>query len=246
MDKQGLLLCARYSIAPNFLGYCGPDKNQSLIDHLQEDMADKEVSSILLQFETLYPYLKFIATENNISNPFAKKVVEAYWLGNKLLQNAANIDYVDLIDEKLHLEKRMGRKKIIAVKRKITQYRFYPHHSFHVFNIFKRTGHNSSDHTLETMDNCRIGYGKIIQTAKIKNLIVETNPLVIKDGKLQLGKPILKKLKIDYRGKTFFKDYKLGDWVSFHWGFVCDILNDGQLRNLDFYTKQAINFFNKK
>ena len=87
MNKQGLLYCARYSVAPNFYGYCGPDKNASLIDYLKEDKADKEMAHIFSDFDTLIAYLKLISFENKIEDPFDKKVVEAYWIGNQLLHN---------------------------------------------------------------------------------------------------------------------------------------------------------------
>ncbi len=255
MDKQGLLLCARYSVAPNFFGYCGPDKNPSLIDHLKEQIADKEVTSILTEFETLYQYLIFIATENKIPDPFNKRVVEAYWLGNSLLHKASNFDYIALLNEKLSLEKKTGMKKFHTIKRKVLSNHFYPHHSFHVFNIFKRTGHNPSSHTLETMDACRIAFGKIKDQnfrlrqdyggqAKLKTVTVETKPLSFFQNKLSFGKPILKELKIDYKGKSFLHNLKVGDWVSFHWGFVCDILTVQQVRNLNYYTQKSIEYFN--
>lgn len=251
MDKQGLLLCARYSIAPNFFGYCGPDKNLSLIDHLKEQVADNEVSSILSEFETLYQYLIFIATENKIPDPFDRNVVEAYWVGNSLLNKASNFDYVALLKEKLSLENKTGMKKFHTIKRKILTNHFYPHHSFHVFNIFKRTSHDPSSHTLETMDSCRISFGEIKSSTfakasvdKQNSITVETKPLHFFQNKLILGKPILKELKIDYKGKTFLHNLKIGDWVSFHWGFVCDILTEQQVKNLAFYTQKSIDFFN--
>lgn len=242
MDKQGLLLCARYSVAPNFFGYCGPDENPNLVDHLKEQIGDKEIASILAEFDTLYQYLTFIATENKIPDPFNKNVVEAYWLGNSLLHRASNIDYVSLLKEKLSLEDKTGMKKFHTIKRKILSNHFYPHHSFHVFNIFKRTGNDPSNHTLDTMDACRIGWGKIMN----KDAIVETRQLVFKNNTLQLGKPVHKKLQHDYKGKSFLKNLKAGDWVSFHWGFICDVLTREQIKNLEFYTREAINFFNRK
>lgn len=247
MDKQGLLLCAQYSVAPNFFGYCGPDKNLSLIDHLKEQVADKEVFSILSEFETLYQYLIFIATENKIPDPFNRNVVEAYWVGNSLLHKASNFDYIALLNEKLTLESKTGMKKFHSIKKNVLSNHFYPHHSFHVFNIFKRTGHNPSIHTLETMDACRIGWGRIkikSEKLKVKNLLVETKPLIFFQNKLSFGKPILKELKIDYKGKSFLHNLKVGDWVSFHWGFVCDILTTQQVRSLNYYTQKSIEYFN--
>jgi hydrogenase maturation factor len=251
MDKQGLLLCARYSVAPNYYGYCGPDENLSLVDHLKEQVADKEVSSILSEFETLYQYLIFIATENKIQDPFDRTVVEAYWIGNSLLHKASNFDYISLLREKLSIEHTIGMKKFHAIKRKIISNHFYPHHSFHVFNIFKRTGHDPSIHTLDTMDSCRIAFGKIknfdfakAMTNKQKSIVVEYRPLIFIKKKLQFGLPAEKKIKIDYKGKSFLKNLKIGDWVSFHWGFVCDVLTEIKLKNLLYYTQKSIDYFN--
>ncbi len=245
MDKQGLLLCARYSVAPNFFGYCGPDENPSLVDHLKEQVADKEVSSILSEFETLYQYLIFIATENKIRDPFDRNVVEAYWIGNSLLHKASNFDYVSLLHEKLSLEHKTGMRKFQIIRQKVLSNHFYPHHSFHVLNIFKRTGHDPSNHTLETMDACRISFGTLkSQGSNLKTVTVETRPLIFKNDRLQLGTPILKELRTNYKGKTFLNHLKEGDWVSFHWGFVCDVLTDEQVKNLEFYTQRSIFFFN--
>lgn len=245
MNKQGLLLCAKYSVAPNYFGYCGPDENKSLVDHLKENIGDREVQSILSEFETLYLNLTLIAKENKIADVFDKRVVEAYWVGNQLLQNVSSRDYTHLLDEKFNLSKKLGSKNLSKLSHKIQASKIYPHHSFHVFNIFKRTGHDPSFHTLNTMEECRIGLGKVKdQKAKGKSLVVEMKPLIMTGNKLQVGKKIDKRIKIEYRGKTFLKNLKAGDWVSFHWGHVCDVLTQNQVKNLEFYTQRAIDFYN--
>ncbi|PIU75089.1 MAG: hypothetical protein COS76_02660 [Candidatus Portnoybacteria bacterium CG06_land_8_20_14_3_00_39_12] len=238
MDNKGLLLCARYSVAPNYFGYCGPDKNKSLIDHLKENIADSEVTHILKEFETLYSYLQLIAYANKIKDPFDERVVEAYWLGNSFLKNVSTI-YPSFLKEKLLLDKKINYK--------IFSLPVIPHHSFHVFNIFKRTGNINSNHTLETMDECRISWGQVIkyQISKIKYLIITTRNLIINNNKLSLGKILInKKIEIDYKGKSFIKNLKPGDWVSFHWGMVCGKLTERQVKNLEFYTQKAIDFYN--
>lgn len=245
MDSNGLLLCARYSSAPNFFGYCGPEENASLIDHLKEKVADKEVGVILSQFDTLISYLKLISTENKIADPFNQKVVEAYWVGNSLLDNILNKNYSYLLQEKLDLEKKMEIIKFQKIKTKVLFAKFYPHHAFHVFNIFKRTGHVNSNHTIDTMDQCRIAFGKIKSlNSKQKTLAVTSKKLEINKGKLNLTLPKLKQVKYDYKGKSFLQNLKIGNWVSFHWGFVCDVLSPNQIKNLEFYTQKAINFYN--
>lgn len=248
MNKQGLILCAKYAIAPNFFGYCGPVKTQSLIDHLKEEASDNELKNILSDFETLYPYLQFIAWKNKILDPFDRRVVEAYWIGNKLLKPLTLFEYQAFAQEKLFLDKKLSKEELANLKLKIDNVRFLPHHNFHVFNIFKRTGHVVSFHTLQTMDECRISWGKIIKTQnsklKAQSYLVETQKLAEINHRLKLNKQIFKTVKLDYRGKSFIKNLKVGDWISFHWGFVCDVLTKKQVKNLEFYTKQAINFFN--
>lgn len=244
MDENGLLLCSRYAVAPNFFGYCGPDENASLVDHLNEKVADTEVSAILSQFETLFPYLKLISKENNIPDLFNEKVVEAYWIGNKLLDSISNRNYSYLLTEKLDLEKKMGTAKFQKVRSKVLTSKFYPHHAFHVFNIFKRTGHVNSNHTINTMNSCRIGWGKISIKPQHLKVNVETKELTINGQQLSLGKPTIKELKIDYKSKSFIKNLNIGDWVSFHWGFVCDVLSKHQVSNLVNYTQRAINYYN--
>lgn len=254
MDSQGLLLCAKYSSAPNFFGYCGPPKNSTLLDHLRAKIGDKEVENILSQFGTLYLNLKLIAFENKIKDPFDRRVVEAYWIGNNLLNNIQSLNYVALLDEKFKLEMKIGRDKFSRLKYKFLSNQTLPHHSFHVFNIFKRTGNEIINHTLETMDSCRIGWGKIIEIpilnfkfsfkSKILKIKIKTKQLTISNQQLSLNKSTIKELKTDYRGKSFLNDLKVGDWVSYHWGFVCDILSVSQVKNLEYYTTKAINFFN--
>ena len=244
MDIQGLLLCSKYSSAPNFFGYCGPEENTSLIDHLKEKVADKEVKVILSQFDTLYSYLKLISIENKIEDPFNQKVVEAYWIGNSLLDNISNRDYAYLLQEKLDLERKMEKIKFQKVKAKVLSTKFYPQHAFHVFNIFKRTGYVNSIHTIDTMDSCRIGWGRVMKS-KSSKIYIETKQLSINNKELSLGKTRVKELMIDYNGKSFLNNLKVGDWVSFHWGFVCDVLTEQQVKNLEFYTQKAIDFYNQ-
>lgn len=245
MDSKGLLLCAKYSSAPNFFGYCGPEENASLIDHLKDRVADKEVKVILSQFDTLYAYLKLIATENKIPDPFNQKVVEAYWLGNSLLDKISDKNYAYLLQEKINLEKKMGNLNFLKVKNKILTTKFYPHHAFHVFNIFKRTGHVNSTHTIDTMDQCRISFGKIKKVdPKLKTLTVNAKKLEIMNNKLILSEPKPKLIEYSYKGKSFLQKLNTGDWISFHWGFVCEVLTTVQIKNLEDYTARAINFYN--
>lgn len=246
MDKQGLLLCAKYSAAPNFFGYCGPAKNENLVDHIKENIADSEVRIILNEFDSLFYNLTLIATENEIKDPFDRRVVEAYWVGNGLLNKLSNVDYDALLTEKFQMEKRIGPKNFQKIRKKIFQYKIFPHHSFHVFNIFKRTGHVNSDHTLSTMDECRIGWGTVDKKQADETIFARSKPLIMIGDRLVLGTPQIKRLNTEYRSKRFIRELKEGDRISFHWGFVCDLLTEIQVKNLEYYTKQSLDYFNLK
>lgn len=255
MNTNGLLLCSRYALPPNSLRYCGPDKVINLFSYTKEQIADLGLQEILTEFETLYPYLSFIAYENNIRDPFDHRVVEAYWLGNKLLHNISMNGFFRHFSEALHLEKKIKKKDFELLVGKIPAGAI-PFHTFHVLNVFTRTGYHTVPHTLETMDSCRISWGKLMtqrsnlksqildQNSKIKNNIqVLTKPLILQNGKLALGKPVIKEIQCDmfHVPCSMLHD----KWISFHWNQFCDVLTREQVTNLERYTNHSINLANQ-
>lgn len=242
---QGALTCAAYAFPPNELKYCGPlDKTNDLLGYQKEKIEDKGLINILSGFHTLYPYLSLIAYENNIRDPLDLRVVEAYWIGNDLLKKIAGKKLYEHFSEALNLRKKISNKDFSYLVGKIDDGAI-PHHTFHVLNVFTRTGHQNIVHTLETMDACRIGWGRVIQNSS--KILVETQPLILKNGKLALGKPIIKKINMPLILKS---DPPAGGLnqksiISFHWNTYCDILTDRQIRNLQYYTEKSIQLANK-
>ena len=96
---------------------------------------------------------------------------------------------------------------------------------------------------MSTIDNCRVSWGKIIEVQP-EHYVVKTNPLIMQDKKLKLGPPTDKKIISTIDEKTFIKKPKPGDWVSFHWNFICEKLNSKQVKNLKHYTNEAIKLAN--
>src|SRR3989344_3683662 len=105
--QSGLLQCARYSFAPNQLHYCGPERQRDLEAYLELQLTDGGLVGILNQFDTLYKYLRLIASQNLIRHPFDPRVVEAYWLGNSLLTKAKYRPFADLLDNQLEFKKKL-------------------------------------------------------------------------------------------------------------------------------------------
>ncbi len=242
--SDGLVRCARYAFMPNRLAYCGPtDKNEDLLYLTTEEKNKKGLNHILENFETLHPYLSLIARGNRINSPFHPQVVEAYWLGNNLLENVTlNNFYVHLM-EGLNLRKKLSLSSKNYLEEKLPQGAL-PNHAFHVLNIFIRTGKEFVAHTLETMEACRISWGKIKKIQK-DNFLVAYQPLIYLDKKLLLGSNLEKKVKREIEGKTFILNPKVGDIIAFHWNLACEILNPYQVKDLYFYTQKAITLANK-
>ncbi|MFA6525626.1 MAG: DUF6390 family protein [Patescibacteria group bacterium] len=239
---KGIIACARYAYMPNHLGYCGPDENENLIGYIANDEQDDGLKEILTDFQTLKPYLNFIARTNRIPDPFNKQVVEAYWIGNSLLESVSAKQYYKYLTDEFSLQKKIDRKSLQYVYGKLPM-GAKPHHSFHVLNIFRRTGHLSINHTVETMDNCCISCGKVIKKSADK-LLVEYRPLAIVEGKLAQGEKKQKEILTEVDGQSMETEINAGDLVTFHWNAVCEKITHVQAGNLSFYTNQAISLAN--
>jgi len=232
---QGLLQCARYAFSPNKLKYCGPtEKNFELFSYLTEEKVDQGLNELLDDFGVMYPYLKLIAEENGIMDPFDSRVVEAYWIGNKLLDGVEMKGFWDHLMEGQRLKARFKKKDLKWIMGKVPA-GGKVHHSFHVFNIWNRTGHEAKPHTVETMDSCRISWGKVISKSKNK-IRVKTQKLVYKDGKLKFEDGVIKQVTWRMGDKSLVKNLKIGDLVTMHWGWVCEKVNKFQVKNLKYYT----------
>lgn len=241
-NHRGILKCARYAFMPNKLSLCGPDKNKDLFCYCVEQKADKGLKLILRDFQVLYPYLELIARSNKIRDVFDEKVVEAYWLGNELLENVVRAKlYRHLIDEQ-QLKKKLNKKLLEGVIKKIPL-GAKPHHSFHVLNVVKRTGNWDIFHTLKTMDLCKISWGRIKEIEK-PYFKVEYQPLVFENNQMKLGEPIVQNVLFEINQEGFLKEAEVGKWVSFHWGFACEVISGWQAAYLRKYTQESIGLFN--
>ena len=102
-----------------------------------------------------------------------------------------------------------------------------PHHSYHVFHIGSITGRIEIKGKL--LDICRVSWGEVIRFNK-NNVWVKYQPVVLKPER-HLGKLRIKKIK-----RGFLDKIKEGDMVSWHWNRGCQVLNQKQVKNLEYYT----------
>ncbi|MGI8474851.1 MAG: DUF6390 family protein, partial [Thermomicrobiales bacterium] len=220
----------RYGFMPNRLHFCGPDENRTLFAYGVEGVVDGGLSPLLRRFTGALPYLQLIARNNAIADPFDERVVEAYWLGNELLDGVEVRQLHDALLERFG-KQLQGRTRDLILGKAPAGAR--PHHNFHVFDVHSRVG--ELDHSLETMDQCRISWGKVTGVDGAE-LTVERDPLTLVDGKLALGDARTTRVVRQVEGRGFADAAAVGDWVSLHWGWICETLTQRQQANLARYT----------
>jgi hypothetical protein len=241
---SGPQLFLRYAFMPNRLGYCGAEDHQALLEYGLAGRVDAGLVTLEQQFEGAYPYLQLIARANKLDDPFDLRVVEAYWLGNELLER------VDMGALFRSLEERFrGRTKPkdwpwLAAKAPAGA---RPHHSFHVLDVFPRVGlmrSGAADHVLETIEQCRIRWGRVLRVEGA-TLEVEVVPLALRNGKLELDPPQVESVARWVTGRGFVDGVREGEWVSVHWGWACDGLTPRQRANLERYTRLHVSLCNQ-
>jgi len=95
MAKNGLQLLARFSLTPNKLGLCGQANiDTKIIDCIKTGKCEGLLSH-LEGFKTQLPYLKTLAQVTD-KNYLDYEVIEAYWLGNDLLDQFLKTNYFSL------------------------------------------------------------------------------------------------------------------------------------------------------
>lgn len=197
---------------------------------------------LLQAFRTLYPYLELIAAANNIVDPFDARVVEAYWIGNRLLENVEKKKIYRHLLDNLEIKKKIGNRSFELVADTLGKGAL-PHHSFHVFCIWRRTSDIDIAHTLESMDSCRISCGRVVKVDG-PFLTVETEPLESENGKLAFGKPMMKCISRDISSPADIEQLKSGDLITMHWGVPCEVISPEKARDLKKYTLRHLALWN--
>ena len=238
MPIDGTIVFARYAFMPNRLSYCGGNDNKTLFDYCVAKQTDPGLVFILQKFQAAYPYLKLIASSNHIADPFDARVVEAYWIGNELLDGVDLAQFYNYLRERF--AKHLDQKTLGYVLSK-PPLGARPHHNFHVFDVHSHMG--TPERSLDTMENCRIGWGRVKEIGTT-HFIVEHQPLILEYGKLKLGELRDKRVMRQIDGTGFINNCQAGDFISFHWNWACEMLSPRQVNNLDKYTRYHLKLAN--
>jgi len=235
----GPLRFIRYAFMPNRLRYCGGDDNRTIFEYGVDRVVDPDLHRILRKFNGALPYLKLIARANGIADPFDDQVVEAYWIGNDLLRNVEARQLYDSLRERVDREL-TGRVRELVLAKAPAGAR--PHHNFHVFDVYSRV--NEIGDALQTMDQCRVSWGKVLGVEGGR-LLVDRQPLLIRDGKLRLGEPVPTCVLRQIDGRALIDDVVPGDCVSVHWNWACEVLTPRQISSLSANTRYHLSLANQ-
>lgn len=235
---DGVLRCSRYAFGPNRLHFCGPDANREIWDYVNAGFTDFGLQKLLKGFETLYPYLQHIARENNIRDPFDPRVVEAYWLGNALLDATDKRDLHTYFIDNLRLKDKLPIQKFRLLEERIGQ-GILPNHNYHVLNIPKRMGHQEMDASPEFMEGCRVSWGTV-KSVSGPTIVVEYEPLLSVAGKLTLGEKAEKKLVRRLEADYDIEMLATGHIVTMHWDIPCEVITAEMAQNLRKHTLKAV------
>lgn len=238
------MLFARYAYPPNQLGYCGPDDHRALLDYGAGQVSDPGLAQLARAFTGPWPYLTLMAGAAGIADPFDWRVVEAYWVGNPLLDAVDMADFGATLMERFR--PRAGRSWDHLAEG-ITA-GAVAHHSFHVFGVYPWVGllqSGRSDHPLHQLDRCRIRWGRVVATVGDR-VQVRFRPLEWDGRQLSLGAPQVETVTRALHGVGFVPDLQPGDWVSLHWDWICDRLDRRQLASLRRYTDRQLDITNRR
>ncbi len=228
----GAVLFARYAYPPNALGYCGPGDPAALLGAAAQGRGapSADLAHLAARFEGAWPYLQLIAGCNRIADPLDPRVVEAYWIGNALL------DRVPAGTLARALEERFGRRAGTASASIVgtIPHGGVAHHSFHVFAVYPwlgllRAGMQGAP--LEVLDRCRIRWG-VVEDLQGDQARVCSQGLVFEGSRLLLGPPRTERVTRAAGGVGLVADLAPGDTVALHWDWICDRLSRPALARL--------------
>jgi len=223
------VLFARYAYPPNELGYCGPDAPRELLEQASGGVGDEDLRHLARGFAGAWPYLELIAAANGLGDPLDARVVEAYWVGNALLDRVPMALTGRSLEERFR--DRVGRSwahlaEVIPGAQ--------PHHSFHVFGVYPWLGllrEGRLDEPLRVLDRCRIRWGQVVEVVGDRAL-VRCRPLEWDGTSLREGAPRVEQVVTAVDGLGLAGALVPGDWCSLHWDWVCERLDQRRLTAL--------------
>jgi hypothetical protein len=187
-----------------------------------------ELRHVIPGFDGAWPYLELIAACTG-RKPLDPQVVEAYWLGNPLLEKT------DLLRLGNSVEERFRRRAALnwsAIAEGLSSGAL-PTHSFHVFCIYPWAGllrEGLVDPSLRVLDRCRIRWGRV-ESIVGSEVLVRSQSLQWDGRTLRLGAAEVETVLPPVATAPLHP----GDLVAMHWDYICQKITRRQLDNLERY-----------
>jgi hypothetical protein len=262
---------ARFAYPPNELGYCGPGDGHELLmvadrsrrtsdaarvspgrgglvdrsapepNLAEPDQLDMDMTGRARAFDGAWPYLLYLAGLSGVGSVMDPQVLEAYWLGNDLLEQTDSRSFSEAMTAAFAGQHGADWGALEARPGPV------PHHSFHVFSVYpwvgvlRRTG---APRALQVLDRCRIRCGQV-DAVDGDTVQVVGEPLSWDGTRLGLGPTEREPARFASGGRSLAGGLAVGDWVALHWDWVCDRLSTGQLDALRRYTVRQLAITNR-
>ena len=243
MSVAGPTLFTRFAYPPNSLGYCGTDEHHELLEYGASGVVDGGLRQLTQTFEGAWPYLELIAHASGIADALDARVVDAYWIGNRLAERVP----VEMLGDSLTTRfrgpagrdwRRLAESVVGAV----------PTHAYHVFCVYPWVGllrGANVDQPLHVLDRCRIRWGRV-ETIDGDQAIVRSRHLTWDGRALALGPSMPEVVTVSESGLSLVDPIEPGDWVALHWSWICDRLGPSRLRALRHFHARTLDLVNDR
>lgn len=232
MDVRALTLGARFSYPPNHRGYCGRESAQDVFTRCILHGSCDKVGEELTRFIVLYPYLQVIAEAHDL-DPFDRRVIEAYWIGNRLLEKIDLNSYDRLLDR--FMEQGVPEWLIRSLRERRPA-RFIPTHLFQVLHVGVGQASGAVPFTMESVYACMIRWGKVEHVDHGGALSLKLNSIRIERGAFGL---FHEKVMVAPDAHPF-DEIHVGDTVAVHWNKIVKVLTPPEQRNLTRWTRETL------
>lgn len=237
VDVKALQLAAGFALKPCTLGRCGEVNSQSKLRVCLTTGECQGLEDEFPKFNTMYPYLKTLSQISGLP-PLSYKVVEAYWLGNELLDLAKPEDY-DLLVKNFEEQgiKQAVKDPLIQALKTHKPRQFIPFHLFHILYLgIGKT--NGLAVPAGAVNFCMVRWGRVEKIVGNRALIdlgciKDENypPEITKlDKRLIFDRELLPGLHEDQR-------------VASHWGSVVKVITEEEEKRLTLWTNKVLQSF---
>lgn len=224
---NGAVAFSRFAYPPNALGYCGPADSELLAELVTDgSAADIEFRRTIEAFAGAWPYLELIAGCSGL-DPLDARVIEAYWIGNELLESVDTLVWGNSLDDRFRRRAGGDWGRIVEG----IEHGGVPNHAFHVFCAYPWVGllrSGAVEAAMTVLDRCRIRWGEVLGRVDGR-VLVASQPLAWNGETLSLGETRVEQVRASVDTAEAVMP---GDQVALHWDYVCQRLSPRQLEHL--------------